>query len=973
MRNLVIRFLDLYLKHYIVSALVAIVVFVVTLTLALRIDIDSDQLNLIPGHLPQVKEVRKITKMIGGTGIFTICLYHKEKDEGDKLVEQSRWNRLKGNDQLSAEQFKQAGKIYKRDRKANDKKADALRKASDILYKDLMATGDVRYIQYKLKLDFLKSRVLYRLEPPDLKEAFRRVSIKRDELIEKADPFYIELENKNYKLDLSDIIEKYSKIGKREVVDEYYVSSDRRMMVMFLKPNFPVSNAMASKEFLAKVKNLVAKSGIDKLGVEAGYTGGYVEYVDIYNSIKNSLIPATAMALVGIAIILFFFVRRFFLIGAMLVSLVYALVLIFGITYIVIGDLNLITSLLAGVMAGLGIDFGIHFIFRFREAMSKLHDMYASIREAILTTGSAAVWSASTTSVAFVMLIISDFRGFSEFGLISAYGLLIMVFAMFLLTPLQLVIMSKISPRFNDYLRKSSKEVKDEAEQERQDAEKLSRFNLTLTARFVMIFFAVIVIPLGYYSTQIKFDYDSRRMLESDVPSELLNEEINLRYELSSNPLVIAHDNLEEAAAVFDHLDPLEGDLKDRLDQVFSLFAFIPPLEMQLKNYKEIQKFKRATSVVKYGMVPGPYKPYWGMYKKIINARPFIARKNEAMPEFDEVPEFIRWQFKSVKSSPIQGWLTYLYPTVNKLYDANDLKSLDKLVGRMEYPLVTKRNLRMLASHVEKYEKKTKKRFKNSPRKKGEKPELIEVVHNVKLTEREAKGVLDMLNNLSAEELGKLNFFPGAIKIVTGGRPFEKIADVQKEKKVAVTTGSTLLIANLVYILEREIWYIVLGTVLLVAVLLYFTFRNLGNCIIAFIPLITGMILMFGVMALVDVRINYFNLAVLPIIIGYGINNSIFILRRYLEKVEMTGAVFRTTSAVLASSLTTLVGWGSLSIAQHPGLRSMGFVACIGMGIMMIVSITLLPAILQKLSDTRQANKSDAPGELKDVGIQDPA
>src|SRR5690606_6918588 len=125
------------------------------------------------------------------------------------------------------------------------------------------------------------------------------------------------------------------------------------------------------------------------------------------------------------------------------------------------------------------------------------------------------------------------------------------------------------------------------------------------------------------------------------------------------------------------------------------------------------------------------------------------------------------------------------------------------------------------------------------------------------------------------------------------------------------TTGSTILVALFAEIVLTESRQILIYTSILVLLILYLSFRRIDHSLLSLIPLLMGLALTLGAMAIFDVKLNFFNTAVLPVIIGYGINNGIFIFRRYLESGEVSGAVFRTTKAVVGSSLTTLAGWGS--------------------------------------------------------------
>ena len=58
--------------------------------------------------------------------------------------------------------------------------------------------------------------------------------------------------------------------------------------------------------------------------------------------------------------------------------------------------------------------------------------------------------------------------------------------------------------------------------------------------------------------------------------------------------------------------------------------------------------------------------------------------------------------------------------------------------------------------------------------------------------------------------------------------------------------------------------------------------------------------------------------------------------------------VLRTTGmALLATSLTTMVGFSGLIPAIHPALTSIGVLSLVGLGSCFIASVTLLPALLQ--------------------------
>jgi predicted RND superfamily exporter protein len=134
--------------------------------------------------------------------------------------------------------------------------------------------------------------------------------------------------------------------------------------------------------------------------------------------------------------------------------------------------------------------------------------------------------------------------------------------------------------------------------------------------------------------------------------------------------------------------------------------------------------------------------------------------------------------------------------------------------------------------------------------------------------------------------------------------------------------------------------------------------------IMSLVPLLLGIVLMLGIMGLTNTKVNFMNILVFPIIIGYGIQNGIYIYFRFLEEKEIGRTLAQVGPAVIASTLTTLVGWSTLLLAQHRGLKSIGILASIGIGATLIVAIFVLPSILEKYLDTTSNQKDTRVREM---------
>ena len=106
-----------------------------------------------------------------------------------------------------------------------------------------------------------------------------------------------------------------------------------------------------------------------------------------------------------------------------------------------------------------------------------------------------------------------------------------------------------------------------------------------------------------------------------------------------------------------------------------------------------------------------------------------------------------------------------------------------------------------------------------------------------------------------------------------------------------------------------------------------------------------------------DIPMNPANIMTLPLVIGIGVTNGIHILNRYAEEQTPSILARSTGKAVLFSGLTSIAGFGSLILAKHQGIQSLGIVMSIGLATCMIAGLTFLPALLNLLTDRPEETK----------------
>jgi outer membrane lipoprotein-sorting protein len=116
-------------------------------------------------------------------------------------------------------------------------------------------------------------------------------------------------------------------------------------------------------------------------------------------------------------------------------------------------------------------------------------------------------------------------------------------------------------------------------------------------------------------------------------------------------------------------------------------------------------------------------------------------------------------------------------------------------------------------------------------------------------------------------------------------------------------------------------------------------------------------------MHLIGMKYNYVNLIAVPIILGIGIDDGVHALHRWRQEKSLgadrvNDAYRHVGRAILLTSLTTMIGFGSIGFYEMPAMSSFGVVLFLGVGFCFVASIVVLPAIMRVL--LRDRIKGDA-------------
>ena len=802
-----------------------------------RLTINSNQLDLISQDLPEVVGVKRVIDMVGGSGFLMLT--------------------LRGDDEPTLK-----------------KNADAL---AEMLRAD---TANVRTVAYKMPVEFVQNNMVLFVKTEDLQEGRSRIMGYLRDQVQRASPFRVTLvEREPVKLELDDLVAKYSSMGKKSIVDDYYVSPDKKMLMMLIKPMWDTNEIGKTKAFIdtvnARLAGWKAQHGVelvedyermgDSKTVAYGWTGSYKTSVDDSYEMERSLGPVGAIAFAAIFVITILFFRRWAPTLIVASGTVVGTVMTLGFTYATIGQLNMVTSILGAILMGFGIDYGIHFIFRTRLELGHGKPYDVAIRDALLNAGRPAAVSAVVTAGSFFVLMISEFRGFSQFGFLSGAGTLIIALVLFSWSPAILVLLGRRNAALPARLVGTMTPPAERAASGREV--RIPRPGLVLgAATLVVAGVCAFAVPwksgeppagaepslLERLQYGVRFNYNTRALMPDRMDSVRLQDEINTRFAISSDPVAVYTPTLEAAREVYEELtDPANKHKYDAIDQVVSVYTFVPPQETAKANRAVLDAWQAELSEIPVESLPPELQERAAAGFKMLDAKPF---------DVHGVPAIYASQFRELPTAKPEnrGYLTFIYPGVDMWNGKTLLKFADQV--------------------------------RDIPTKSG------------------------------------------AVYHAAGSAPiYAKLA------RIVLADGlKTVLLAAL--------WILVMH---------YLDFRDVKLAAASVIPLGVGLVMMLGIMSMVNVRLNFMNIIILPILLGFGVSHGLYLLHRFLEGTSPLVALRSVGAAVASSTLTAVAGFAALLAASHQGLRSIGMVATIGLLTTLVISFTVLAAVLQLMHDAR--------------------
>ena len=221
----------------------------------------------------------------------------------------------------------------------------------------------------------------------------------------------------------------------------------------------------------------------------------------------------------------------------------------------------------------------------------------------------------------------------------------------------------------------------------------------------------------------------------------------------------------------------------------------------------------------------------------------------------------------------------------------------------------------------------TAKGFLSKDYEKNKKPPNCMIIVSVNITKDTQK-----LFKSIQEELEKLDGEDSSVKIQATG---EVIITSEINK---ITIDANLIISPIIFIV-----------ILLVLII---SFRKVSYTLISISALIISLVWIFGTMVLLRMTFNILAVAVIPLIMGLGVDYSVHTLHNYRTEISrgktpkeaIKLSIIEIGMAMFLSMITTVIAFMSFLSASIPPVRNFGIILGIGIFYTFIISITYVTA-----------------------------
>jgi len=677
--------------------------------------------------------------------------------------------------------------------------------------------------------------------------------------------------------------------------ETYMLSPDKDMILILIEPTFNMMIDPAELQRSVNGIEKIIKEASVPYGITAGLTGSMVLGRDEYEAFTSDSWTVSILALIGIFILFVISFRMWVSPLLAILTVIMGVTWAMGFSSFLVEYLSMMTAMMSVILIGLGIDFSVHIISGYTEKRNQGLDVQISIQETLLRFGPGIITGGITTGLAFLTLMISETVGMQEMGLMAGVGLIFTMLATIIILPTMLIIRERLLKNFNKAL--PPKDV---------SYPFLGRIaEFTAKYRWIMgISFLLFTGFLLKRAVNMSVDYNYLNMEPVGLESIKLQEELIEAFDLSSDFVMFTTDNLDDARELTRQAREMET-----AGWVESISDYLPDSDGLEKQYRFLKDLRRNLEdrEIRKQMSSHDVK----MYRKE------LERLEANIIELQDLA-FLGGQDKVYNKA---------VKLVGEAGDSLARGNITQFINALDTGL-TKIELTY-------FQQEFSTSFKST---------IIEMANTEPLTLDNLPS--DIKNRFTGKSgnLFIINVYPEK-NIWEDARFLYRFTEEATELSEKAT-GLPPIFVELMDIMSKDGKKATYLAIIAVFLVLLLDFRSLKYALVGMVPLIFGAIWMTGIMEISGLQFTMMNILAVPLIIGIGIDDGVHILHRWKMEKNLDIVYRSTGKAILLTSLTTMLGFGSLWFATYRGLGSMGIALFIGVGTCFLATLFIIPAIL---------------------------
>ncbi len=801
--------------------------------------------------------------------------------------------------------------------------------------KDIDPAIYVRRVDYKADLDFLKEHAFMLMKEDDLKNlkdvfqepclaglltnmnnSFEKEFIQPEESIstrEEEDGALIFLNGINSWLEAMELTLKTGNIpaptaeaavDKLLLGEPYFLSYDREALIMNLIPTFSMIDAFMIVDGTDAVQAVLNEVLLDHPNVQAGLSGAIAVGRDemVYSSKGLEISMGLSFFLIGGLLYMAF--RMAMAPALALLNLIVGLIWAAGIVAVVVPVLNIMTAMFMVILIGLGIDFSIHIISTFTEMRAKGLPLLDATQAGLKKSGGGVSTGAVTTSVAFLALMVGDSRAMSELGLVTAIGLLAVMVSSFVLLPVFLVVRER---------RYAKKRIK-KGLTKRAAPRDLTLKPLGNVGVFIqnnpwisLISVVVVTVLLAFSAREITFNHNMMDMEAEGLPSIMLQDTVQDKFDLSMDFAYLVSESVDESRELKNKAKELPT-----VASVEDISTFIPSDEQQARRV-----------------------PYISEIHALMESADAAPIRQADLDLIRQEIERLEMNIMEFQSMAFLGGQDKVYSRCTEIVGSEEAPPENTIFTRIyglhdQGPSIVASKLGVFQDSYAEYFKSSVLRMANTD------PITLEMLPESIVDRYASKDRSLFLTTV----LPSGNIWQDKLFMEQFSSELETVSER--------TTGMPVIMRALFDIIGRDGRNAAYLTLILVYLILLIDFRSFKDALIAMLPLATGAIWMVGLMQIFGFQLDLMNVMALPLILGIGIDDGVHVVHRWrLEGPRSAAIVLSSTGkAVLLTSLTTILAFGSMMFSPFRGYASLSWALIFGVGACFLTTMIILPAFM---------------------------